>query len=551
MENKVLLQDLFAGVSQRSGTSKKDGETFVRSFFEVLEQYLLQDKIVKIKGLGTFKIVEVSGRDSVNVNTGERIHIKGHSKVTFTPDTALRDHVNRPFADFETVILNEGVDLAAMEYVEPDQIEPEEADTADANFNDKDNQAVVDQDYNQDIDNEQPTEELADSKHVSSDDALDSTSSEPKTEALESKNEETSDSENSSNYISPLLPDTSEVQETSELLDNSELADTSEVRVTSELLDNSELPDTAEDILPPLNEDELKGSESKTSDNLGTTQDLIENNAPESLAPNEVQDDSTITDEQSEISESYMPDDIPSEDSDKQLSISQTEGDEDPDIYDDSDIYDKQGNNWVKLLLTLVIACLLLGAGYLAGTHHIFNDECSKLSFVDDPLASNVVNGSSNSSTENTQQHSTKTGTNNNSHNPNLTGPSNIVENESDKDKSSSATETSNSAKVDNNTVGQSKDEKIQNTSERNQTNHNQQEVDDPSKYSQVNGGEYEIVGIKSVHRVKAGESVNAIARRYFGDMEMSVYIIKLNNLRNPEVIEIGDELKIPRLRKK
>lgn len=123
MENKILLQDLSAGMSKRSGLGKREGENFVRTFFSVIEQYLQEDKIVKVKGLGTFKVVEVSGRDSVNVNTGERIHIKGHSKVTFTPDSAIRDHVNRPFADFETIILNEGVDLAAMEFVDvPDDV---------------------------------------------------------------------------------------------------------------------------------------------------------------------------------------------------------------------------------------------------------------------------------------------------------------------------------------------------------------------------------------------------------------------------------------------
>ena len=112
------MQDLSAGMSRRSGLGKRESEAFVRTFFAVISQYLQEDKIVKIKGMGTFKVVEVSGRDSVNVNTGERIHIKGHSKVTFTPDTTMRDIVNRPFADFETIILNDGVDVAAMEYID-------------------------------------------------------------------------------------------------------------------------------------------------------------------------------------------------------------------------------------------------------------------------------------------------------------------------------------------------------------------------------------------------------------------------------------------------
>lgn len=129
MDVKILMQDLAAGVAQRSGLLKKDSDNFVRLFFETIEDSLSAEKNVKVKGLGTFKIVEVSGRDSVNVNTGERIHIKGHSKITYTPDTGLRDFVNRPFADFETVVLNDGVDVEKMEYTgeteQPATVEPE------------------------------------------------------------------------------------------------------------------------------------------------------------------------------------------------------------------------------------------------------------------------------------------------------------------------------------------------------------------------------------------------------------------------------------------
>lgn len=126
MENKILLQDLAQDVATHTSIQKKDADNLVRNIFDVIIQFLHEDKIVKIKGLGTFKVVEVSGRDSVNVNTGERIHISGHSKITFTPDTVLRDYVNRPFADFETIIINDGADMEAMERLP----EPELPDTS-------------------------------------------------------------------------------------------------------------------------------------------------------------------------------------------------------------------------------------------------------------------------------------------------------------------------------------------------------------------------------------------------------------------------------------
>lgn len=115
MNKKILLQDLSDRMSQRRGIPKKDADLFVRSIFEIIGEYLQADKIVKIKGLGTFKLVTVESRASVDVNTGERIVIKGYAKVSFTPDAALRDEINKPFAQFETVILNEGTDVAEME----------------------------------------------------------------------------------------------------------------------------------------------------------------------------------------------------------------------------------------------------------------------------------------------------------------------------------------------------------------------------------------------------------------------------------------------------
>ena len=107
MDNKILLQDIADFLCYRSGITKRDAEQFVRAFFEVIQQGLERDQYVKIKGFGTFKLVEVGQRESVNINTGERFQINGHTKVSFTPDTSLKDLVNRPFSHFQTVILND------------------------------------------------------------------------------------------------------------------------------------------------------------------------------------------------------------------------------------------------------------------------------------------------------------------------------------------------------------------------------------------------------------------------------------------------------------
>ena len=123
MDKKVLVQDLSEGLVRRKGLSQEDAMTFVRTVFDLVGEFLQTDKIVKIKGLGTFKLVTVDSRESVDVNTGERIVIKEYTKVNFTPDPVLRDAVNKPFAQFETVILNEGTNLEDMERMDDEGVE--------------------------------------------------------------------------------------------------------------------------------------------------------------------------------------------------------------------------------------------------------------------------------------------------------------------------------------------------------------------------------------------------------------------------------------------
>lgn len=118
MKKKLLLQDLSDYIAQQEGISKKDAETFTRAFFEVIEQGLLEDKFVKIKGFGTFKLVSVSERESVNINTGERFQISGHTKISFTPDNYMKELVNRPFAHFETVDLSDDTDTSEFDSID-------------------------------------------------------------------------------------------------------------------------------------------------------------------------------------------------------------------------------------------------------------------------------------------------------------------------------------------------------------------------------------------------------------------------------------------------
>ena len=118
MDSKITLTDLADGLAQRKPIQKKDAESFIRTMFDIIQERLLAGESVKIKGLGTFKVVTVDSRESVNVKTGERFVIDSHSKVTFAPDKAMGDRVNRPFADFETVTLNDATKTEDMERID-------------------------------------------------------------------------------------------------------------------------------------------------------------------------------------------------------------------------------------------------------------------------------------------------------------------------------------------------------------------------------------------------------------------------------------------------
>ena len=117
--SKLNIYDLCSVLTSKNGLDDKESHRFIKAMFDVIQEGLDEDKVVKVKGLGTFKIIEVDDRESINVNTGERVLIEGHSKLTFTPDSVMKEIVNKPFSQFETVILNEGVDFPEPVVEEP------------------------------------------------------------------------------------------------------------------------------------------------------------------------------------------------------------------------------------------------------------------------------------------------------------------------------------------------------------------------------------------------------------------------------------------------
>lgn len=202
---KITLVNIAEELVAKSGLAKEDADKFLHAFVETIEKGLRKDKIVKVRGLGTFKLMDMNGRDSVDVNTGERITIKGYTKVSFTPDSSMKEFVNRPFAHFEPVELNDGY---------PDEEEPVETDES------------VDEDT------PQPAEEQA----------------EPIVEKVQVAEEMAEVAE-----VAPVeesAPESTEVAETVEVADTTEETETVETIEASEPVETSEVAEVHESVEP-------------------------------------------------------------------------------------------------------------------------------------------------------------------------------------------------------------------------------------------------------------------------------------------------------------
>lgn len=194
--SKNSLTVLAQKLAEKTGISQQDAELFIRKMFDVVNEGLQTDKQVKMKWLGTFKVTSVKDRESVDVNTGERIVIEGRDKISFTPDTILKEIINKPFAQFETVVVNDGVEF----------------DEIDRKFEAEEQLAE-----NQQMDEAEEIPEPLDGSETS---------------------EETSEATG-----------ISEISDTSETSDTSEISDTSETSDVIDFLDESEAPFVSDKVV--------------------------------------------------------------------------------------------------------------------------------------------------------------------------------------------------------------------------------------------------------------------------------------------------------------
>ena len=150
---KSVIQIIATAIAKKHNISIAHASSFVEAFFTVIGDELKRGNQVKVKGLGTFKVQTVKPRESVNVNTGERVLIKGHDKISFTPDASMKELVNKPFSQFETVVINDNVNVEELETL-PEEELSETVEQADQDFEDTiSKSSVVDNSFTAAMDN--------------------------------------------------------------------------------------------------------------------------------------------------------------------------------------------------------------------------------------------------------------------------------------------------------------------------------------------------------------------------------------------------------------
>lgn len=441
MKKKLTLQDFADYIAQSEGVDKTTAEAFVRAFFDIIEEGLIDDKFVKIKGFGTFKLVAVSERESVNINTGERFQISGHTKVSFTPDSTMKELVNRPFAHFEAVDLNDDTDTKEFEVID-EEMEEEELDEGDSADNSDDQ--------------DQDTTDTAETPNTNEEQEPVVTAATPVTTAGNAQNE-------------PEQPD---------------------------IIDNDNGPEAAKEAVDAEDEAPAEPDNSKGDDKHREEQELqpaAQTDTAEQ-AHDEEEKDIVVT--------------TPAPINNQTASSAGTDNQNTNASvgYTYSEVPGPHKRNWWKVTTAILGILILMAASYFAGYYRMLCPNCNDN--IDEPIAADSITTNA------------------------LPVPPQAQPQPADTTKSSSPTDTV--VKVTTQpepTQTEAAAPKTENA-----------EATKPAKADHAK----EATTRPTTHKVKVGDNVYRIARKYYGSDEYAEKIIKANHLKDANNITIGMDLKLP-----
>lgn len=491
MNERLTIQDLIDLLAAKQGISKKDAEVFVKEFFLLIEQALEKDKNVKIKGLGTFKLIDVDSRESVNINTGERFQIKGHTKVSFSPDTSLRDTINKPFAHFETVVLNAGTVLEDT----PVEMEGEEEDAVldDVAADDMATEEVVAEDVaTEDITTEDITTECSVNENVFSQDATVET-------AVSIAD---SPEEGAAKQEGPVEPEVSAESE------GRAESDAPAAAVSIESVTPVESEGVAESDAPAQREHRVQMEEAHVTD----SQDVVLNAVEEEKAASAFN---------AELKEDNNP-------APKEKSV-------------------------LSYLIAAIVVVLLLCGGILVSLYYpdfllsqSTEDENNTLLAAEQEVQPEIMYADSVGQKDSVQAAVKEvlpdTVVNKKTRSAEVAVP---VSKKKQREEVSAEKVNKSTPKTAPSTMSKAAPSTTAKT-----TSPTTPKATSPTTYSDdVN---YKIVGTKTNHTVKAGETLTRISLRYYGTKAMWPYIVKHNKgvIKNPDNVPYGTKIKIPELAK-
>lgn len=490
MNERLTIQDLIDLLAAKQGISKKDAEVFVKEFFLLIEQALEKDKNVKIKGLGTFKLIDVDSRESVNINTGERFQIKGHTKVSFSPDTSLRDTINKPFAHFETVVLNAGTVLEDT----PVEMEGEEEDAVldDVAADDMATEEVA----TEDVAADNPAVDIAVAEHIAS---ADITTADVTTETVATEDITTEDITTECSVNENVLSQDATVETAVSIADSPEEgAAKQEGPVEPEVSAESE--GGAESDAPAQGEHTAQMEEVHVAD----SQDVVLNAVEEEKAASAFN---------AELKEDNNP-------APKEKSV-------------------------LSYLIAAIVVVLLLCGGILVSLYYpdfllsqSTEDESNTLLAAEQEVQPEIMYADSVGQKDSVQAAVKEvlpdTVVNKKTRSAEVAVP---VSKKKQKEEVSAEKVNKSTPKTAPSTTAKT-------------TLPTTPKATSPTTYSDdVN---YKIVGTKTNHTVKAGETLTRISLRYYGTKAMWPYIVKHNKgvIKNPDNVPYGTKIKIPELAK-
>lgn len=492
------ISDIAKILVEKNGLKQSDADIFAKMMFEVVAEGLKNDKQVKIKGLGTFKILKTKDRESINVNTGERIVIEGREKITFTPDTIIKEIVNRPFAQFETVEVNDGVDFNVID-------EKYDTDTTEEDT-DVEEDSVFDSEVTDEGGDVNPSDQI-----------LDTVKETPQDEVKEVEDNE------------ELVEETPVVEESREDTSEDDADEViSSIEEASDETINSE--NDAEDVI--LSE-EVQNTESSSTDDL----------VPEDSASSEADElDEVIETPQkesffSETSEVTREETLTAESDNKEEngSVVEEEDDEDeeseePFYYEEDDSFSFTIKKYFAYIGVAVIVALIFGCIYFYSSYSKAESQLEQLKTENQHLKNSIATQQQRVIEKKAKEDADR-----------MKAPADAIEQAEKAKEKEEATEN-----VEEKAETKPEVAKTSKTAEQKVDNN---PADAYAKYNtdaRIRHGAYIIVGIDKTIKAKKGQTIKGLSKAYLGP-GMECYLEALNGTSVTE----GQTIKIPKLKVK